>query len=302
MAVLVDGATRILMQGIAGHTGANLARRMRKEGSPLVAGVSPGRRVTDVAGAPVFASCHAAVEATGANASFVCVPAPAALDAVIEAIDAGLRTIVVYAEGVPVHDALLMSAYAAARGVRLLGPNSAGCVSPGLANLSDLNGELLAPGPVGIASKSGTLTYEVIAALNERGLGQSTVVCLGGDPVVGTSHGDALAMFEADPATEAVVLIGEIGGRSELDAATVAAGMTKPVVAYVAGRHAPSGKRMGHAGALLGSDEENVPAKRTALERAGAYVVPDLLSIAEAVAERLAVDAPLHRRAIEGRQ
>jgi succinyl-CoA synthetase alpha subunit len=299
MAILVDGATRILVQGITGHTGMNLAGRMREEGGPLVAGVSPGRAGATVAGTPVFASCRAAVAATAANASFVSVPAPAVLEAVLEAVDAGLGTIVVYAEGVPVQDALLMSAYGAARGARVLGPNSAGCISPGLANLSDLNGRLLAPGPVGIVSKSGTLTYEVIAALNERGLGQSTVVCLGGDPVVGTSHAEVLAMFEADPATEAVVLIGEIGGRSELNAAAVAAGMTKPVVAYIAGLHAPRGKRMGHAGALLGSDEENVPGKRAALERAGARVVPDLLSIAAAVAEGLAARPVC---AVKGRQ
>jgi succinyl-CoA synthetase alpha subunit len=288
MAILVDGGTRILLQGITGHTGANLAGRMRDEGSPLVAGVSPGRAGGQVAGAPVFASCREAVAATGADASFVCVPARLALDAVLEAVDAGLRTIVVYAEGVPVHDAMLMSAYGAARGAHVLGPNSAGCISPGQANLSDLNGRLLVPGPVGIVSKSGTLTYEVIAELNRLGLGQSSVVCLGGDPVVGASHADLLAMFDADPATEAVVLIGEIGGRSELDAADVVARMGKPVVAYIAGLHAPAGKSMGHAGALLGSAEENVPGKRAALAAAGASVVPDLLGIAEAVAAALA--------------
>jgi succinyl-CoA synthetase alpha subunit len=287
MAILVDGETRILVQGITGHTGANLAARMRDEGGPLVAGVSPGRPGGTVGGAPVFASCREAVAATGADASFVCVPARVVLDAVLEAVDAGLRTIVVYAEGVPIHDAVFMSAYGAARGARILGPNSAGCISPGQANLSDLNGRLLVPGSVGIVSKSGTLTYEVIAELNGLGLGQSTVVCLGGDPVVGTSHADVLEMFDTDASTEAVVLIGEIGGRSELDAAEVVARMRKPVVAYIAGLHAPAGKRMGHAGALLGSAEENVPGKRAALAQAGASVVPDLLGIADAVANAL---------------
>lgn len=283
MAVLVDAATRILIQGITGHTGSNLANRMLDEGSPVIAGVSPSRPGGDVAGVPVFASCHEAIRATGANASFICVPAAFALDAALEAIDAGISIIVVYAEGVPVHDALAISAYGRARGVCVLGPNAAGCISPGLANLSDLNAKLLMPGPVGIVSKSGTLTYEVIDGLNKRSLGQSTVACLGGDPVVGTSHAAVLEMFEKDPETRAVVLIGEIGGRSELDAAEVVARMRKPVVAYIAGLHAPPGKRMGHAGALLGSPEENVPGKRAALERAGAHVVSDVLAIGDNV-------------------
>jgi succinyl-CoA synthetase alpha subunit len=283
MAVLVDAATRILIQGITGHTGSNLANRMMDEHSPVVAGVSPSRPGGEVAGVPVFASCHDAVRATRADASFICVPAAFALEAALEAIDAGLSTIVVYAEGVPVHDALAISAYGRARNVRILGPNAAGCISPGLANLSDLNAKFLMPGPVGIVSKSGTLTYEVIDALNKRDLGQSTVVCLGGDPVVGTSHADVLQMFETDSETRAVVLIGEVGGRSELDAAEVVATMRKPVIAYIAGLHAPPGKRMGHAGALLGSPEENVPGKRAALERAGAHVVSDVLAVGEAV-------------------
>lgn len=283
MAVLVDADTRILIQGITGHTGTNLAGRMLDEGSPVVAGVSPSRPGGKVAGVPVFASCDEAVQATNANASFICVPAAFALEAALEAIDAGIATIVIYAEGVPVHDAITISAHGQLRGLRILGPNAAGCISPGLANLSDLNAKLLIPGSVGIVSKSGTLTYEVIDALNKRGLGQSTVVCLGGDPVIGTRHADVLQMFENDPDTEAVVLIGEIGGRSELDAAEVVATMRKPVIAYIAGLHAPAGKRMGHAGALLGSPEENVPGKRAALERAGAHVVSDVLAIGDTV-------------------
>jgi succinyl-CoA synthetase alpha subunit len=296
MAILVDAATRILIQGITGHTGTNLANRMLDENSPVVAGVSPSRPGCEVSGIPVFASCHEAVRATGADASFICVPAAFALDAALEAIDAGLATIVVYAEGVPVHDGLTISAFGRARGARILGPNAAGCISPGLANLSDLNAKLLMPGPIGIVSKSGTLTYEVIDALNKRGLGQSTVVCLGGDPVVATSHADVLQMFDADFDTRAVVLIGEIGGRSELDAADIVARMHKPVIAYIAGLHAPPGKRMGHAGALLGSPEENVPGKRAALERAGAHVVSDILAIGDAV-WRVLADKRLHQPA-----
>lgn len=283
MPILIDRDSRILIQGITGHTGRNLTGRLHDEGSPLVGGVSPKRAGEEVAGLPVFASCYDAVAATGANCSFVSVPAAFAMQAALEAIDAGVATVVVYTEGVPVLDAVRIAAYARHRGARLIGPNAAGCISPGQANLSDLNGALLRPGPVGIVSKSGTLTYEVIDALNARGLGQSSVVCLGGDPVIGLTHGRVLEMFEADAATTAVVLIGEIGGRSELDAAEVVARMRKPVVAYIAGRYAPAGKRMGHAGAMLGSPEENVPGKRAALNRAGASVVDDALAIGEAV-------------------
>jgi len=283
MAILVDGQSRILIQGITGRTGRNLAARLLEEGSPLVAGVSPRQAGGHVSALPVFASCHEAVGATGANCSFVSVPGPFAGDAALEAIDAGIATIVVYTEGVPVLDAAQIAAYAQRRGSRLLGPNAAGCISPGLANLSDLNGSLLRRGPVGIVSKSGTLTYEVIDALNAQGLGQSTVACLGGDPVIGLRHKDVLALFESDPATSVIVLIGEIGGRSELEAAEAARDMAKPVVAYIAGLHAPAGKRMGHAGAMLGSAAENVPEKRAAWKRAGAAVVNDVLAIAGSV-------------------
>jgi succinyl-CoA synthetase alpha subunit len=283
MAILVDRDSRIVIQGITGHTGRNLATRLNDEGTPLVGGVSPKRAGEQVAGAPVYASCYDAVAATGANCSFVSVPAPFAMQAALEAIDAGIATIVVYTEGVPVLDAVRIAAYAQRRNARVIGPNAAGCVSPGAANLSDLNGALLRPGPIGIVSKSGTLTYEVIDTLNAQGLGQSSVVCLGGDPVIGVDHGRVLKLFEDDPATEAIVLIGEIGGRSELDAAEVVAGMRKPVVAYIAGLYAPAGKRMGHAGAMLGSPDENVPGKRAALSRAGARVVDDALAIGEAV-------------------
>ncbi len=286
MAILVDHASRILIQGITGHTGRNLAAKMLAEPSPLVAGVAPGRGGRSVEGVPVFDSCYQAVAGCGANASFICVPARYALDAALEAIDAGIAVIVVYAEGVAVHDALLMAAYARLKGTTLIGPNAAGCISPGLANLSDLSAANLRPGRVGIVSKSGTLTYEVIDELNRAGLGQSTVVCLGGDPVIGTEHRRVLELFEADPATDAVVLIGEIGGRSELDAADFVTRMSKPVVAYIAGRHAPAGKRMGHAGALLGAADENAPAKQARLANAGAIVVESLTRIGAAVPQR----------------
>lgn len=283
MAILVDQGTRIIIQGITGTNGRNLAGRLVEEGSPLIGGVSPRGAGAEVVGRPVYASCYEAIAEGGANASFLSVPANAALDAALEAIDAGIRIVVVYAEGVPTSDAIFMSAYARSRGVKLIGPNAAGCVSPGQANLSDLNGSLLIPGNVGIVSKSGTLTYEVIDDLRRHGLGLSSVVCLGGDPVTGLRHRDALDLFERDGATDAVVLIGELGGRSELEAAKFISTASKPVIAYVAGRHAPPGKRMGHAGALMGASDENVPAKEAALSNAGAIVVGTLLQIGESV-------------------
>ena len=282
MAILVGRQSRIIIQGITGGVGRNLAHRFLDEGSPLVAGVSPRNAGGEVAGLPVYASCYEAVAEVGATASFISVPAPHMRDAALEAIDAGIKTIVGYAEGVPMLDALHMAAYAKARGACLIGPNAAGCISPGEANLSDLNGALLRQGRIGIVSKSGTLTYEVIADLNRHDLGQSTVVCLGGDPVIGTSHRDALALFEQDDDTDAIVVIGEIGGRSELDAAKFIWTMNKPVIAYIAGRHAPPGKRMGHAGALMGAPDENVPGKQGALRAAGALVVDSLFEIGDA--------------------
>jgi succinyl-CoA synthetase alpha subunit len=285
LAILVDAASRIVIQGITGINGRNLASRMLEAGTPLVAGVTPGRGGKNVAGVPVFDSCWEAVQVTGANASFVSVPAPLMLDACLEAIEAGIRVVTAYTEGVPVTDSITLAAHARAHGAVVLGPNAAGCVSPGLANLSDLNDANLDRGRVGIVSKSGTLTYEVIDGLRRTGLGQSTIACLGGDPVVATGHADILRLFEEDPGTEAVVLVGEIGGRSELIAAEVIATMTKPVVAYIAGRSAPPGKPMGHAGALLGASEENVPAKSAALAGAGAVMAREVIDIAPLVAD-----------------
>lgn len=287
MAILVDDASRILIQGVTGTTGRGMAARAVEEGTPLVGGVSPGRGGREVEGRPVFDTCREAVARTGADASFLSVPAAYSLDAALEAVDAGVRTLVVYAEGVPLSDAIRMRAYAEARGARLLGPNSAGCVSPGLANLSDLRMAPLSRGPVGIVSKSGTLTYEVIAGLEDEGLGASTVACLGGDPVLGTEHADVLALFEEDPETRIVVLIGEIGGTGEVRAAERVAGMSKPVVAYVAGRHAPPGRAMGHAGALVGREGEAVERKEAALRDAGAIVVRRVTDVGRIVAETL---------------
>jgi succinyl-CoA synthetase alpha subunit len=287
MAILIDRRSRVIIQGITGYNGRNAAGRMVDGGTPLVGGVTPGRGGQTVCGLPVFHSCGEAVGQTGANASFVSVPAPFVVDACQEAIEAGIGVISVYTEGVATADAIRISALAERHGAVVLGPNSAGCVSPGLANVSDLNDANLDPGPVGIVSKSGTLTYEVIDGLRQRGLGESTVVCLGGDAVIGTGHGEILERFEADPETRIVVLMGEIGGRSELAAAAVVAHMKTPVVAYIAGRHAPAGKRMGHAGALLGAADENAVGKLAALGRAGAVIADSILSVAPLVAETL---------------
>ncbi|MGH9346806.1 MAG: succinate--CoA ligase subunit alpha [Vicinamibacterales bacterium] len=285
MAILAGAQSRIVIQGITGYNGRNIAGRMLQGRSPLVGGVTPGRRGAQVLGLPVVDSCYEAVEELGANATFVSVPAPMAREACEEAIEAGLRLLVVYTEGVPIADAIQMAAFARARGAVLLGPNAAGCVSPGLANVSDMNDANLDPGSVGIVSKSGTLACEVVDCLRAVGLGESTVVCLGGDAVTATSHRDILQRFEADPETHCVVLVGEVGGRSELIAAELVALMRTPVVAYIAGRSAPPGRRMGHAGALLGSHEEAAVSKIVAMRQAGAHIVDDITQIGWAVAD-----------------
>ena len=288
MAILIDAITRIVVQGATGHTGRALMERWVAAGSPVVGGVTPGRQGARVAGKKVVDSCFAAVAELAANASFIAVPAPHALEAALEAIAAGIGLIVVYTEGVPVHDALIMRAAARSSGTVLLGPNAAGCVSPGFGNLSDLNERFLTRGPVGVVSKSGTLTYEVISSLATVGYGVSSVVCLGGDVVIGTDHARILQAFEEDGATEAVVLIGEIGGDSEHRAAAVIGAMTKPVLAHIVGRHAPRNRAMGHAGALLASEREGAEAKSRALRGGGARLVRSVLDVGAAMTDVLA--------------
>lgn len=288
MSVLVDADTRVLIQGITGRTGQLFAERMLAGGTRLVAGVTPGRGGSTVAGVPVFDSVREAVAATGATASLNCVGAANALEALIEAAAGGLKLTVVYIENIPVHDAILMSAYARARGLRLLGPNSAGVVTPNGCNLSDLNDTNLTRGRIGIVSKSGTMTYEVISELGEYGLGVSTVVCLGGDRVIGTTYADILPLFEADPDTDAVVLIGEPGGGLEHEAARVAAGMRTPVIAFIIGQHAPPAARMGHAGAVVGDDLRSTPAAKVAsFEAAGCPVARLITDVAPLVVKAL---------------
>lgn len=287
MSILLDASARIIIQGITGVNGRNAAARMLEGNSPLVGGVTPGRAGENVHGLSVYGSCREAVERAGANASFVSVPAARTLEACLDAMGAGIRLLAVYTEGVPVADAVQLAAHARRHGATVLGPNSAGCVSPGLANLSDLNDANLDPGRVGIVSKSGTLTYEVIDGLRRLGLGESTIVCLGGDAVLGTDHRAVLELFEADRETECVVLIGEVGGGSELAAADFIREMRTPVVAYIAGRHAPAGKRMGHAGALLARAGEAAAAKIARLERAGARIARQVVDVPALVREAL---------------
>jgi succinyl-CoA synthetase alpha subunit len=287
MGILLDAGSRLIIQGITGTVGRNAAGRMREAGTPLVGGVTPGRGGQTVAGVPVFDSCHDTVAEVGATASFVLVPAPFCLDACLEAIDAGLGLVSVYTDNVPLADAIRIRACALARGTVVLGPNSAGIVTPGLANLSDLNDDYLTPGTVGIVAKSGAITYEIADLLRAQGLGVSSVVCLGGDPVLCTGYREILERFRADPGTEAVVLIGEIGGSLELLARDVVAGMGKPVIAHVLGRHAPPGKRMGHAGALVGRGDD-ARAKAARLGAAGAVVVEDFWQIGDRLARALA--------------
>jgi succinyl-CoA synthetase alpha subunit len=286
MTVLVDASTRVLVQGITGHQGMVHTRGMRDFGTQVVAGVTPGKGGTSVEGVPVFDAVQEAVSATGANASCVFVPAPFAKDALLEAVDAGLKLCVLVTEHIPFHDMLVMYHYARSRGTRIIGPNCPGIASPGRAKVGIIPNVVFRPGRVGVVSRSGTLTYEIVNGIKEHGLGQSTCIGLGGDPIVGTSFVDALPLFEADPDTDLMVLVGEIGGTAEEDAAElIRTNFSKPVVAYIAGRSAPPGKRMGHAGAIISRGRGTAASKVEALERAGARVARFPYEVSEIVAE-----------------
>jgi len=273
MAILVDDNTRLVVQGLTGREGRFHALRNRDYGTKVVAGVTPGKGGQDVDGVPVFDTVAAAVAEAGANTSLIFVPARFAVDALYEAVDAGIGTIVHITENIPVLDMTRAYNYVRARGASLIGPNCPGVISPGKANVGIIPGEITHAGPVGLVSRSGTLTYQVMYEMAEAGVGQTTCVGIGGDPVVGSNFIDVLRRFEADPETEAVVMIGEIGGDEEEQAAAfVAEHMTKPVVAYIAGFEAPPGKRMGHAGAIISGSSGTAAAKAAALERAGVRV------------------------------
>ena len=285
MTVLVDRETRVLVQGITGHQGTGNTRQMLAFGAKVVAGTTPGKGGATVEGVPVFDTVEEAVKKTGANASSIFVPAPFAKDALVEAVDAGIRLAVVVTEHIPFHDMLTMYHYAKLRGARIIGPNCPGIASPGNSKVGIIPNVVFRPGRVGVISRSGTLTYEIVNGIKEEGLGQSTCIGLGGDPVVGTSFLDALPLFEADPETDLIVLVGEIGGTAEEDAAEyIRAHVRKPVVAYVAGRSAPPGKRMGHAGAIIARGKGTAENKLHALQSAGAvtatfpYEIPGLVA------------------------
>ena len=293
MSVLVSAETRVVVQGITGHQGTVHTRGMKAFGTKVVAGATPGKGGTVVEGVPVFDSVREAVRATGANASSIFVPAPYAMDALVEAVDSGIRLAVVVTEHIPFHDMLVMYHYAREHGARIIGPNCPGIASPGKSKVGIIPNVVFRPGRVGVISRSGTLTYEIVSGITDHGLGESTCIGLGGDPVVGTSFVDALPMFEKDPETDLVVLVGEIGGTAEEDAAAeIRRGFSKPVVAYIAGRSAPEGKRMGHAGAIIARGKGTADSKLAALREAGAevarfpYEIPELVQRILARTER----------------
>jgi succinyl-CoA synthetase alpha subunit len=282
MAILLDRSTRVVVQGITGKEGSFHALRNKGYGTQVVAGVTPGKAGESVDGVPVFDSVAEAVEDTGADASLVFVPARFAGDAILEGADAGVGLIVCVTEGIPVMDMARVYNYLIGKPHVLIGPNCPGLISPGKANLGIIPYEICIEGPVGLVSRSGTLTYQVVNELTQSGTGQSTCVGIGGDPIIGSSFVDILARFEKDPETEAVILIGEIGGDDEERAARfIDEGMSKPVVGYVAGFTAPPGKRMGHAGAIITGSKGTAPAKAEALEAVGVRVGRNPTEVAE---------------------
>jgi succinyl-CoA synthetase alpha subunit len=289
MSIFVDENTKVVVQGLTGSQGRFHGLRNRDYGTQVLAGVTPGKGGTDVDGIPVFDTMAEAVSATGADASFVVVPPKAASDAIIQAAEAGITFIVCITEGIPAHD----EAYFYNRlrrdfpGTRLLGPNCPGVISPGQCNIGITSGAIAKPGgPVGIVSRSGTLTYQALHELSQQNIGQTTCVGIGGDPVPGTGFIDCLAAFEEDPDTRAVMMIGEIGGSEEERAAQfIAEQMTKPVVCYIAGVTAPPGRRMGHAGAIISGSQGTAQAKMEALDEAGARVAQNPTEAAELMVE-----------------
>ena len=286
MAIFVDTDTRLVVQGLTGSEGRFHGLRNRGYGTQLVAGVTPGKGGQDVDGVPVLNTVAEAVGEHGANTSMIFVPAPFAADAIYEAVDAGVHTVVTITEGVPAHEMLRIHAYIRSKGVRMIGPNCPGALSPGKANVGIIPAEIFAPGDIGLVSRSGTLTYQIGHELTQMGLGNSTIVGIGGDPIVGSSFIDVLTLFEADPETKYVVMVGEIGGDEEEKAADfIESEMTKPVVAYIAGFTAPPGKTMGHAGAIISGSSGTAEGKKQALEARGIRVGTTPTETAQLVAQ-----------------
>lgn len=287
MSILVDERTRLLVQGM-GREGTFHAEQAIDYGTRFVGGVAPGRGGGAALGRPLFHTVAQAVQETGANTSMIFVPAPFAADAILEAVEAGIDLVVCITDGIPVFDMVLVRRYLEGKTVRLIGPNCPGVISPGKAKVGIMPGSIHLPGHVGVISRSGTLTYEAVAQLTARGIGQSTCVGIGGDPVGGLSFVQCLEMFERDPDTTAVVMIGEIGGVAEEDAAAYAAQyVTKPIVGFIAGQTAPPGRRMGHAGAIIAGGQGTAAAKMAAIERCGIHVVHSPAAIGDKVVEIL---------------
>jgi len=288
VSILIDEKTRALVQGITGGEGRFHTERMLGDGTNIVAGVTPGKAGESVEGVPVFDTVADAVAETNANASILFVPPAFAADAILEAAEAGIELIVCLTEGIPVHDMLPVRRYVDLVGAKLLGPNTPGLISPGKSKLGVMAGYIHKPGSIGIISRSGTLTYEVVHQLTALGIGQSTCVGIGGDPIVGLSYKELLPMFEADPETEGIILIGEIGGSAEEEAAAlIEKDIEKPVVAFIAGRTAPPGRRMGHAGAIITGGSGTAEAKMKALTDAGVTVAPSPAEIGETMASSI---------------
>ena len=286
MAIIVDTSTKLVVQGLTGREGSFHAGRNRAYGTKLVAGVTPGKGGSEHDGTPVFDTVADAVAATGANTSMVFVPARFATDAIYEAVDAGIGTIICIAEGLPAHEMLRVYNYIRPKGITLIGPNCPGVLSPGKANVGIIPAEIFTAGKVGLVSRSGTLTYQIGHELTQLGLGNSTIVGIGGDPVVGSSFIDVISRFQNDPETEIIVMVGEIGGDEEEKAARfVQANVTKPVLSYIAGFTAPPGKTMGHAGAIISGSSGTAAAKKEVLESCGIRVGTTPTEVAALVAE-----------------
>jgi succinyl-CoA synthetase alpha subunit len=285
MSIIIDKDTKVIVQGITGSEGTFHTQQMLEYGTRILAGVTPGKGGTTIQGIPVFNTVRDASRETDANASVIFVPPAFAADAIMEAVDSGIRTVVCLTEGIPTMDMIAVKQFMRGKDVRLIGPNTPGVISPGHCKIGVMAGYIHVRGPVGIMSRSGTLTYEAVHQLTKRSIGQSTCVGIGGDPVIGVDFVDILTMFEKDEETEAVVMIGEIGGSAEEDAADYCRQhMSKPVVAFIAGMSAPAGRRMGHAGAIISGGKGDAASKVRALKEAGITIVENPAEIGATVA------------------